>query len=171
MNFITLVIEPFIDLHFLMTERLMTTHDFPTDPKIDALIERFPRLFRGEQPLVWSDLPQGWAELTDRLFADIDRMLDDEAAQAFTVLQIKEKFGGLRVSWRFAETQTDGVEEVHPRALKDLIRHPAEPTALVSHIKARVQQAKDEADTTCQQCGPGPAKPGRSRPFSRSCRG
>ena len=81
------VIELCIDLCHLLTERFMTTHSFPTDPKIDALIERFPRLFRGAQPLVWSDLPQGWAELTDRLFADIDRMLDDTAAKAFQVLQ------------------------------------------------------------------------------------
>ena len=37
----------------------MSTYDFPTDPKIDTLVARFPRLFHGRQPRVWSDLPQG----------------------------------------------------------------------------------------------------------------
>ena len=36
-------------------------------------------------------------------------MLDDEAAQAFEVMQLKQKFGELRVSWRFAEPQTGAI--------------------------------------------------------------
>ena len=140
----------------------MTIQAFPTDPKIDALIERFPRLFKGAQPLVWSDLPQGWAELTDRLFADIDRILDDTAAKAFQVLQIKEKFGGLRVSWRFAKEETAAIDQEDTGLVEPPVQKPVEPTPLVAGIRARVEQARKEADTTCQQCGNGSAKANNS---------
>ena len=70
----------------------MSTSDFPTDPKIDALVARFPRLFKGQQPRVWSDLPEGWTEVADHLFTDLDAMLDDDAAKRFEVVQIKEKW-------------------------------------------------------------------------------
>ena len=147
----------------------MTTYDFPTDPKIDALIARYPRIFKGAQPLAWLDLSQGWTELVDRLFADIDRWLDDEAAKAFEVRQIKEKFGGLRVYWRFAEQETTAIDVFDTGSLGHLVLQPAEPTALFIQIRARVDEAAEEASTTCQHCGNGSATANNSGLVATLC--
>ena len=147
----------------------MTTYDFPTDPTIDALIARYPRIFKGAQPLAWSDLPQGWTGLVDRLFADIDRWLDDEAARAFEVRQIKEKFGGLRVYWGFAEQETTEIDVFHARSLEHLVLQPAEPTALFTRIRVRVQEAAEEAARTCQRCGNGSATANNSGYVATLC--
>lgn len=61
------------------------------------LVEQHPRLFRGEVPYVASWLAPGWAPLVEKLFDDIEGLLDDERAARFCVHQIKEKFGALRV--------------------------------------------------------------------------
>lgn len=133
----------------------MTASDFPTDPKIDALVARFPRLFKGRHPRVWSDLPQGWIELTDRLFADLDAMLDDDAARRFGVIQIKEKYAALRVYWQLGKEQTLVMDLHGPGSVQRVDTGPAAPTALFDRIKDRVKQAGEQADSTCQRCGNG----------------
>ena len=135
----------------------MSTSDFPTDPKIDALVARFPRLFKGQQPRVWSDLPEGWTELTHRLFSDLNAMLDDDAAKRFEVIQLKEKFAGLRVYWQLGTEQTTVLDFHVPGSVRRVDKGPAKPTALFDRIKARVRQASEEAATTCQRCGNGSA--------------
>ena len=140
----------------------MTASDYPTDPKIDALVARFPRLFRGQHPPVWSDLPQGWTELADQLFADLDAMLDDEAAKRFEVIQVKEKYAGLRVYWSLGEEETLVLDIHGSGSTQRLDKGPAKPTALFDRIKGRVKQACEEAATTCQRCGNGIASAGGS---------
>ena len=147
----------------------MSTNNYPTDPKIDALVARFPRLFRGQHPRVWSDLPQGWTELTGRLFADLDAMLDDDAAKRFELVQIKEKFAGLRVYWSLGEEETLVLDILGSRSTQRLDKGPAEPTALFDRIRARVRQAGDEAATTCQRCGNGGASAGGSGWITTLC--
>ena len=147
----------------------MSTSDFPTDPKIDALVARFPRLFHGRQPRVWSDLPQGWTELADQLFEDLDAMLDDEAAKRFEVVQIKEKFAGLRVYWQLGKEQTTVLDIIGSGAVQRLDKGPAKPTALFDRIRARVQEAGEEAATTCQRCGNGSAEANSSGYFVTLC--
>ena len=147
----------------------MSTSDFPTDPKIDALVARFPRLFKGQHPRVWSDLPQGWTEESDRLFADLDAMLDDDAAKRFEVVQIKEKFAGLRVYWELDKEQTLVMDFHAPGAVLRVDEGPAKPTVLFERIRDRVKQAGEEAATTCQRCGNGSASAVRSRWITTLC--
>ena len=147
----------------------MSSNEFPTDPKIDALVARFPRLFRGQQPRVWSDLPQGWTELADRLFADLDAMLDDDVAKRFEVVQIKEKFAGLRVYWELDKEQTLVMDFHAPGAVQRVDEGPAKPTVLFERIRDRVKQAGEEAATTCQRCGNGSASAGSSGWFVTLC--
>jgi hypothetical protein len=138
----------------------MSTTDFPVDPKIEALVARFPRLFKGQHPRVWSDLPQGWTEVADQLFADLDAMLDDDAAKLFEVIQIKEKFAGLRVYWELGKEQTTVMDFHAPGAVQRVDEGPAKPTVLFERIRDRVKQAGEEAATTCQRCGNGGASAG-----------
>jgi hypothetical protein len=147
----------------------MSVSDFPTDPKIDALVARFPRLFKGLPPRVWSDLPQGWTDLTDRLFIDLDAMLDADAAQRFEVIQIKEKFAGLRVYWQLGKEQTTVLDIIGSGAVRRVDQGPAKPTALFDQISARVRQAGKEAATTCQRCGNGSATANSSGYFVTLC--
>lgn len=140
----------------------MSASDFPTDPKIDALVARFPRLFHGRQPRVWSDLPQGWTQVAQRLFADLDAMLDDHASKRFEVIQIKEKFAGLRVYWRLGGAKTEVLDVVGKGSVQHLEQGPAQTTALFERTQARVKQACEQAATTCQHCGNDGASAGGS---------
>ena len=60
-----------------------------TDPRIDALVEIYPRLFKGRPPRSWSDLSAGCTEIVRSLFADLDAMLSDAQAASLEILQIK----------------------------------------------------------------------------------
>jgi hypothetical protein len=133
-----------------------------SDPAIDALVARFPRLFRGKHPQVPSSVPPGWSSLIDRMLADIDGMLDDGCARRFQVLQIKEKFGGLRVYWRLGRRQSAVIDAVTPDGLLKVKLTARAASAVdqsvVEQIDARIQQAEDEASGTCQRCGRGDAR-------------
>lgn len=133
-----------------------------SDPAIDALVARFPRLFRGKHPQVASTVPPGWSALIDRMLADIDWMLDDRCARRFHVLQIKEKFGGLRVYWRLGRRGSTEIDAVTPegvlRVRLSARAASAVDRSVVAQIDARVQQAETEASVTCQRCGQGDAR-------------
>lgn len=146
----------------------MSSSDLPTNP-IDALVVRFPRLFHHGQPRVWSDLPPGWTEIVERLFTDLDTLLDDAEAQRFEVIQIKEKFAGLRVYWSLGEEQTLVMDLHGAGSVQRVDEVPGKPTALFDRISARVRQAEAQAATTCQQCGNGGAASGGSGWMSTLC--
>ena len=78
--------------------------------------------------------PQGWTQLVFELFKDIDRLLNDDQATSFETLQVKEKFGRLRVRVRYRGTLDEaGGPEAQLRAL--------------------VAAAGDQSETVCQVCG------------------
>ena len=129
------------------------------DP-IPALVKKFPRLFHNKSPQVMSDLPCGWEDLVDRLFVDLDAMLDDRQAKRFKILQIKEKFAGLRVYWQLGSERTVVLDLISSQSVQRLDTRPAEPTNAFDQITARVRQAGAEAIRTCQHCGqPGDCAP------------
>ena len=113
----------------------MNDADISSDPELQKLIERFPRLFRGAQPAVWSHVPTGWTGIVGTLFTGIDVLLDDEQAKCFRVEQIKEKFGTLRLYISFDRIDVDGVNP--------------NPTALRSLVDAAVAAS----EVTCYVCG------------------
>ena len=51
----------------------MNDANISSDPELQKLIERFPRLFRGAQPAVWSHFSVGWAAIVRTLFAGMTR--------------------------------------------------------------------------------------------------
>jgi len=91
-----------------------------SDRELQQLIERFPRLFRGAQPAVWSHVPTGWKGIVGTLFTGIDAMLNDDEAKCFRVEQIKEKFGTLRLYLSFDRIDPAGVNP-NPMALRELV--------------------------------------------------
>ena len=113
----------------------MSDANISKDPGLQKLIERFPRLFRGAQPAVWSHVPEGWAAILETLFGGIDTLLSDEQAKCFRVEQVKEKFGTLRVYVSFDRVDAEGVNP--------------NPTALRSLVDAAVAGS----EVTCYVCG------------------
>ena len=73
------------------------------DP-IDKLIEDYPSVFKSMVHSAVYNLPSGWYLLVDKLCSDLSVLLDEELKNIkedpeqplFMLLQIKEKFGGLR---------------------------------------------------------------------------
>lgn len=111
------------------------------DPELLALIAAFPRLFRGQQPRVWSHVPPGWAGILHKLCGDIDKLLDDGLARRFKVQQIKEKFGTLRFYWS-ADFRNSNKHE-----------------ATVAELDRLVDLARVDTGVTCYECG----EPGKLR--------
>ena len=72
---------------------------------LEALIQRYPRLFHGEPPPVHSEVPPEWADLIDDLCADIDQLVVKEFVR-FQVKQIKQKFGTLRFYFSVSDPET-----------------------------------------------------------------
>jgi hypothetical protein len=73
--------------------------------QIDKLIQDYPVVFRNMDTSVISSVPAGWYSIVDDLCTNLTPLLE-EALQAnpespdeplFSLLQIKEKFGGLRI--------------------------------------------------------------------------
>ena len=123
-----------------------------TDHGIDALVEmhpRHPRLFKGHAPRVPSDLPAGWTEIVRSLFADLDAMLSDAQAALLEILQIKEKFAGLRVYWSLGQSKTVAVDLFAPGSVERLEARPRRPSAVFTQIAERVRQAEVQAAQTC----------------------
>ena len=89
-------------------------------PGLQQLIERFPRLFRGAQPAVWSHVPVGWSAIVETLFTGINALLNDDQAKSFRVEQVKEKFGTLRLYVSFDRIDAGGVNP-KPAVLKSLV--------------------------------------------------
>lgn len=89
---------------------------------LDALVAKYPSVFKNMDNGSICSLPTGWYNLMDRLCEDLSVLLDEERAKAteqpeqplFTVLQIKEKFGGLR----FYYMMNTENEELHKKAMK-----------------------------------------------------
>ena len=115
-----------------------------TNCTLEHLVTRHPRLFRGARPLCWSYLHPGWLARADRLCADIEALLSDDAAQLFSVQQIKEKFGTLRFYWRLAKS---GDDRCRTRAT------PAEGRSLEDLIESLVEQAWRDSASICDICG------------------
>jgi hypothetical protein len=134
---------------------------------IDDLVVRFPRLFRGQSPKRSSDLPTGWYELAVGLFIDIDRLLDDQAAERFDALQVTERFAGLRIYWRLGEQQPNVIHLFEARGRQTTGIGTRRPDAHFERVKARVNAAAVQASKTCQLCGQ-PGSSGNSKGWKRT---
>lgn len=89
---------------------------------IDTLIVRYPRLFRGRSLPYPSFVPGPWQIAVLALFDNIDRLLDDIAAEAFVVSQIRSKHGRLRVYCWLDEAVALSISADGLRQLSERIR-------------------------------------------------
>lgn len=110
----------------------MTEQDTYITPEAMQILKRYPGTFgRGPWPidktmLGWGfTCGVGWYPILDRLFADIDRIRDEDGLKKLEVVQVKEKLGGLRV---YVKGGND-------------------------RVQARLWQAEEESLSICEGCG------------------
>ena len=107
---------------------------------LDELIQRHPRLFRGEFPAIASWVPEGWPPLVEELLHDIEALLDDKQAARLEIRQIKEKFGSLRV-----------YAQLHPGPGATELSEGDAP--LHQHVIRLVHEAEKCTLHVCDSCG------------------
>ena len=107
---------------------------------LDDLIQRHPRLFRGEFPAIASWVPKGWTPLVEELFRDLEALLDDEQAARLEIRQIKEKFGSLRV-----------YTQLHPSPGSTELSEA--DVALHRQVMRLVHEAEKRTLRVCDSCG------------------
>lgn len=64
----------------------------------EVLLQAFPRLLHGGLPYL--EYGPGWDRIIHDLLQQMDGLLHDEFVSAFRIVQIKEKFGTLRLYYR-----------------------------------------------------------------------
>ena len=129
---------------------------YEVEPRLQQLIDKYPRLFRGKAPIARSEILPGWLQLLEELLQDINRLLSDAEATAFEITQIKEKLGSLRLRFRcpghgilVAETMNELFVPGSMQKGTVLFAsvYPAE------RLAALVDAARDLSERVCQKCG------------------
>ena len=106
---------------------------------LDKLIEQYPIVFKHLNKTGYHNLPAGWYKIVDRLCSELSVILEEalevnpETTEEplFSVLQVKEKFGGLRFYYMM-NTKDD---------------------ELYRRIQTSVDNAEDASYSTCQITG------------------
>lgn len=90
----------------------------------------------------------GWWKVLDEAFAQIDALMAQHPDQVFQVMQIKEKFGGLRFYWSAYQKGDDAVAVERVEALH-------------AELDKIVYQTEEACSRTCEVCGePGEVRTG-----------
>ncbi len=106
----------------------MSDQDEYVDPEAKVIMDRYPSLFAPVESGAIAygfTCDRGWLPLLDRLFSDLDVIRQEDDLTDLKVIQVKEKFGGLRVYVRDGNVR----------------------------VKERIWEAEDEAYATCETCG------------------
>ncbi|MCO5099242.1 MAG: hypothetical protein M9884_17500 [Rhodocyclaceae bacterium] len=110
----------------------------PVDRNLATLIARYPRLFGAGPRHPGSWVEPGWAGIVDALFRRIDERLATEPTVRFETVQVKEKFGRLRVYFELETSDIDG---------------SAQLALLREEIGRYVEEAGARSLRTCARCG------------------
>ena len=98
---------------------------------LDALPNRYPRLFQ-EGELTWGfQVSPGWSNLISLLCARVDTILQSTPEASMQVKQVKEKFGRLRFYYSIEDA----------------------PPSVQDAILQAVRQAENASGMCCEKCG------------------
>ena len=111
------------------------------DERLSRLQLRYPRVFTSSN-LEWGlEHMSGWDELIDAMSMRIDAILSDDAQGEIELLQVKEKFGELRVYYRLKRLEGDAIAK----------------------IAAAIKEAQEASTHFCEVCG----RPGTLLPHNQ----
>jgi hypothetical protein len=107
--------------------------------QLDKLISNYPIVFKHLDKTISHNLPAGWYKIVDKLCSELTPILEEALEESpetpeeplFSVLQVKEKFGGLRFYYMM-NTKDD---------------------ELYRRIQTAVDNAEDTSYSTCQITG------------------
>jgi len=116
------------------------------------LLQAFPRLLHGGLPYL--EFGRGWDGIIHGLLQDIDELLHDEQATAFRVVQIKEKFGTLRLYYRVRGQRRLHVDVQDGQGLPlRLVVGEVTSAFPCEEIDRLIAQAEEMTAQTCEGCG------------------
>ena len=121
------------------------------DP-LSRLVAAHPLLFKGSSPLT-SWVPPGWYELLDGLCRNITAALPPDDFASFEILQIKEKFGGLRFYWRLNGAQDVRLDILAQNGSISVTEKAQGGPASMVRIRNLERAAQDASQSICQECG------------------
>jgi len=139
-----------------MTVDALTYLGSPIDPDLARLIAAHPQVFRGRKPRVFSHVPSGWFRLIDSLCTDIEAALGPQHCGDFSVVQIKEKFGSLRVYFRLGDHEDVQVAVVSSEGARQATictDTSSKLEELRAQVRSLVNAAEAASTTTCETCG------------------
>lgn len=83
-----------------------------TDSSIEFLINAHPIIFGGHPPIISSHLPTKWLPLVSNFFSTLGNTLTIEELHSIRVMQIKEKFGTLRIRLELSKLPKEKIDLV-----------------------------------------------------------
>lgn len=116
----------------------MSTNETTHGSRRSRYLTTCPRLLGNGLPRL--QFGRGWDYLVLEMLAGIDRLLTDEEARAFEILQIKEKFGILRIYVCIHGVRPDPT-------------WPGAGTPREGALRALIETAYEKSATTCEACG------------------
>jgi hypothetical protein len=126
----------------------------PYEDYVAAIAGRFPQLFKHQVPELEIATGPGWDALPIELLEKLDKLLDDEQAALFRVVQIKEKFAGLRMYYAVGERAEKVVDVITPEGVLTMRTPPqTEPSFPRETIDRLIAEAAARAKVTCERCG------------------
>lgn len=129
----------------------MTTKS-ESDSPLTRLIAEHPRLFRGEPPVVPSELPAGWYDLVHVLCLAIEDILEDDCAE-FKVKRITEKIGSVRFYFSLCGAEDIWVDRHHADGFDTIVKRASPAPAKMGAIRQFVELSCEASRATCQVCG------------------
>jgi hypothetical protein len=105
---------------------------------------RYPQIFNDRD--IGTEVGPGWWAALEISFQEIVRILEEKPGLRLSVVQIKEKFGGLRF-------------HIDTRRCNGSTLSNSDLSEMLAAIDAAIMQAEHGADHTCEICG----EPGKSR--------
>lgn len=100
--------------------------------RLDALPATYPRVFPRGLVMPWGfEVEAGWSQLLETLCARLDTLLQESPGASIEILQVKEKFGGLRFYYSL-----DGADDATAEA-----------------INQAVDLAEAASERICERCG------------------
>lgn len=122
------------------------------DPELLRLVAAHPTLFDGVPPRAFSYLPAGWYTTVDCLCTELEEELGEDAYRHLRIAQLKEKFGTLRIYYRFAADEADSDDKsADGRFVVSVANQQTE--AQRARVRALVDAAQRQSETTCLRCG------------------
>lgn len=123
---------------------------------VDALVSLYPSLFPDGPLSRGFEISEGWASVLELLFERLQQILASEPGSQIKVVQVKEKFGVLRVYLdtgnvseriRIQIAEAVALAEQATRSICEVCGNPGVQVSRAGYLRVRCTACRAEADT------------------------